>query len=82
MVSAHWLRLTDDEFFKVLQPAYFGGGAELGTEPGTELGKTGALVAGGTLAAGVFAPNGATITAFAEAGSLSALASRSAICHI
>jgi len=63
---------------KVLQPAYFGGGAELGTA----FGKTGAAVAGGTLTMGVLATMGATSAAFAEAGSLSALASKSATCHI
>ena len=78
MVSTHGLGLTEDEFFQVLQPSYFGGGAELGTE----LGKTGALVAGGTLAAGALAPMGATSAAFAESGSFSALASRSANCQI
>ena len=78
MVSTHGLGLTEDEFFQVLQSAYFGGGAELGTE----LGKTGALVAGGTLAAGALAPMGATSAAFAESGSFSALASKSANCQI
>jgi hypothetical protein len=34
------------------------------------------------LAAGALAPSGETSTAFAEGGSLSALATKSAICHI
>ena len=78
MVSAHGLGLTEDEFFQVLRPDYFGGGAELGKLPG----NTGALVAGGTLVAGALAPMGATSAAFAESGSFSALASKSANCQI
>ena len=50
-----------------------------------ELGKTGAGgagVASGIVAAGVLAPIGVTSAAFAEVGSLSALATKSANCHI
>ena len=69
--------LNARRILSVLQPAYFGGG--------TELGKTGAGVAGGAfVAGGVFAAGaiGVTSAVFAEDGSLSALATKSANCHI
>jgi hypothetical protein len=61
-----------------LQPAYFGDGRELG-KTGAGVAGGGVPVAGGVLAAGAI---GVTSAAFAEVGSLSALATKSANCHI
>jgi len=54
--------------------AYFGGGAGVGVVVG--------VVDGDAVGAGGGVPIGATSTAFAEGGNLSALATSSAICHI
>ena len=56
------ISLNARRILNVVQPVYFGGG--------TELGKTGAGVASGILAAGVLAPIGVTSTVFADDGSL------------
>src|SRR3981081_4100578 len=79
--------LRNEEFpqrtmiLNILQPVYFGGGTELG-KTGAGVAGGGAGVASGIPAAGALAPIGVTSAAFAEVGSLSALATRSANCHI